>query len=97
MDAEYVRSARRGPRILVILLVSTGAAALLLIGLWLATNGAFNAQNPSTAEQAADAQAFVGDGDTPPAADAPTDSTGAATPAPAGQPANVNPPTTPSN
>lgn len=97
VDAEYVRSARRGPRILVILLVSTAAAAILLIGMWMVSNNGFNAQNPTPTEKAVDAQAFAGDADTPPASDAPTTATGAPAPVPADQTPNVNAPTTPSN
>ena len=97
VDAEYTRGARRNPRILVILALSTAAAAILLIGMWMVSNNGFSAQNPTPTEKAVDAQAFQGDGDTPPAADAPTDATGRAAPVPAGETPNVNTPTTPSN
>lgn len=99
VDAELVRSGRKGPRILVLLVVSTLAAAVLLLGLWFMTNGAFNSQNTETGPEAAAAetQAFAGDGDRPPAADAPTDSTGRATPVPSDETPNVNAPSAPSN
>ena len=82
VDAEYVRAGRKSPRILVLLVVSTLAAAILLLGFWFVSNGAFQAQNPTTGQQAADA---------------PTDSTGRAQPAPTGEGPNVNAPTQPSN
>ena len=97
VDAELVRSGRKGPRILVLLMVSTLAAAVLLLGIWMISNGGFNAQNPTPSEQAADVQDFQGDGQTPPAADAPTDATGRAEPVQTGETPNVNAPTTPSN
>ena len=99
VDAELVRSGRKNPRIAVILAVSTLAAAVLLLGLWFVTNGAFNAKNAETGPQAAAAetQAFAGDSQTPPAADAPTDSTGRAVATPTGEAPNVNAPTVPSN
>lgn len=97
VDAEYVRAGKKSPRILILLVISTVAAAVLLLGFWFVTNGAFEAQNPSTGEQAADARAFDGDSQTPPAADAPTDSTGRAQPVPTGEAPNVNAPTQPSN
>ena len=97
VDAEYVRAGRKSPRILVLLVVSTLAAAILLLGFWFVSNGAFQAQNPTTGQQAADARAFDADSRTPPAADAPTDSTGRAQPAPTGEAPNVNAPTQPSN
>jgi cytoskeletal protein RodZ len=97
VDAELVRSGRKGPRILVLLVVSTLAAAVLLLGLWMVSNGGFNAQNPTPSEQATDAQAFTGDSQTPPAADAPTDSTGEPAPIPTRETPNVNAPTVPSN
>ena len=97
VDAELVRSGRKGPRILVLLVVSTLAAAVLLLGIWMISNGGFNAQNDETGPTAADTQDFAGDSQTPPAADAPTDATGRAAPVPTGEAPNVNAPTTPSN
>ena len=91
------RSLSLRTRILVLLVVSTLAAAVLLLGIWMISNGGFNAQNDETGPTAADTQAFAGDSQTPPAADAPTDSTGRAVPTPTGEAPNVNAPTAPSN
>ena len=88
VDAEYVRAGGRNPRILVLLLVSTAAAAVLLLGFWLVSNGVFASQNPTTGEKAAEARTFDGDSRTPPAADAPTDSMGRAQPVPTGEAPN---------
>jgi len=97
VDAKYVRGARPGGRILMILLLSAGAAAVLLLGMWFLSNGGFASQNANTGAQAVDARAFDGDAATAPTADAPTTSTGEAAPVATGQAPNVNAPTTPSN
>lgn len=99
VDAELVRSGRKNPRILAILAVSTLAAAVLLLGLWLLTNGVFDSKNVETGPEAAvtETQVFQGDSQTPPAADAPTDATGRAVPTPTGEAPNVNAPAAPSN
>lgn len=94
--AQYVRGARPGKRILVLLIVSAGAAAILLLGLWAVSNGGFAAQNANTGAQAVDSAAFQSSGAAP-AADAPTDATGRAVPTPTGEAPNVNAPTVPSN
>ncbi|WP_292036659.1 MULTISPECIES: hypothetical protein [unclassified Brevundimonas] len=94
--ARHVRGGRPGGRILTILLLSTAGAAVLLLALWALSNGAFDRQNPTTGEQAADARTFEGDA-SPPASDAPTGPRGEPAPTPAGQTPNVNPPTVPSN
>ncbi len=97
VKAEYVRGARPGLPILYILIASTGAAALLLFGLWTLSHNRFEAENPNTGNDAADVQAFDGDAARPPAADAPTTATGDARPVPTGESPNVNAPTVPSN
>lgn len=58
-DAQYVRGARPGRRVLWILIVSGGAAAILLLGMWLLSNSGFAAQNPDAGEQAVNAAAFA--------------------------------------
>ena len=90
VDAQYVRGARPGKRILVLLIVSAGAAAILLLGMWFLSNGGFESQNANVGNQAVDAAAFDNSG--PPASDAPTNSTGDPSPVPAGTTPNVNPP-----
>jgi cytoskeletal protein RodZ len=94
--ARHVRGGRRGSRVLGILLLSTAAVAVLLLALWAVTNGAFNRQNPTPAEQVADADAFESEG-APPASDAPTGPSGKAVSVPPGETPNVNAPTVPSN
>lgn len=97
VSSDLVRGARPGSRILLILIVSAGAAAILLLGMWFLSNGGFAAQNPNIGGEAVDAQAFSNDTVTPPAADAPTTSTGQAQAVQTGDAPNVNAPTQPSN
>ena len=68
VDAELVRGGRKNPRILVILAISTLTAAILLLGLWLLTNGVFDSKNVETGPKAAAAetQVFAYDGPTAP-------------------------------
>lgn len=68
--ARYVRGGRRGARVLAILIASTVAVAVLLLAIWAGANGVFIDQNPTDAQQAADARAF--DDADPPAPDAAT-------------------------
>lgn len=96
VDAQYVRGARPGKRILVLLIVSAGAAAVLLLGMWFVSNGGFATTNANNGDQAVDAAAFRDAGEIP-AADAPTTATGEAIATPTGQAPNVNAPTVPSN
>lgn len=58
VDAQYVRGARPGVRILWLLIISAGAAAILLLGMWFVSNGGFAAQNANVGDQAVDAAAF---------------------------------------
>lgn len=94
VEAQYARQGRPGTRILVLLIVSSVAAAVLLLGMWFLSNGGFATTNANTGGQAVDANAFQGDAATPPSADAPTTSTGEPTAPPTGQSPNVNAPTT---
>ena len=70
------------PLPLDLLIVSAGATAILLLGMWFVSNGGFASQNANTGAQAVDAAAFDDSG--PPTPTAPTDATG-------------NPPTPPAN
>ncbi|WP_395944310.1 hypothetical protein [Brevundimonas sp.] len=94
---QDVRQGRPGTRILWLLIISAGAAVVLLTALWLFSQDSLSKTDPTLGEQAANAQAFQGDGQTPPAADAPTGPTGEPQPTPTGETPNVNAPTTPSN
>ncbi len=94
VEAQYVRGGRGGVRILTLLIVSAGAAAILLLGMWFVSNGGFDNTNANTGQQPVDAQAFSQDAATPPTADAPTTSTGQPTSPPTGEAPNVNAPTT---
>lgn len=58
VEAQYVRGGRGGVRILALLAVSAGAAAILLLGMWFVSQGGFARTNANNGEQAVDAQAF---------------------------------------
>lgn len=62
VEAQYVRQGRKGVRILWILIVSAGAAAALLLGMWLVSQGGFARTNANIGHQPVDAAAFQGDG-----------------------------------
>ena len=53
VEAQYVRGGRSGTRILMLLLVSTAAVAILLLGMWLVSHGGFAQTNPDIAPTAA--------------------------------------------
>lgn len=61
VEAQYVRQGRSGRRTLVILLLSAGAAAVLLIGMWAVSNTGFQRQDgasePAPVEATAEAPA----------------------------------------
>lgn len=61
VEAQYVRQGRSGRRILMILLLSAGAAAVLLIGMWAVSNSGFarqdGASEPAPVEASAEAPA----------------------------------------
>lgn len=58
VDARYVRGGRPGTRILIILGVSLAAVAVLLLGMWLVSQGGFARTNANIGGQTVDAQAF---------------------------------------
>jgi hypothetical protein len=97
VGAQSTRQGRPGTRILWLLIISGGAAAVLLLGIWFFSQGGLSSTNANDGDQATDAQAFQSDAATPPAADAPTGPTGDARPAQTGETPNVNAPTAPSN
>ena len=94
VEAQYVRGGRPGVRILTLLLISTAAVAIRLLGMWFVSQGGFARTNANVGGQAVDAQAFDGDSVTPATADAPTTSTGEPTAPGTGDAPNVNAPTT---
>ena len=57
IEAQYVRQGRGGVRILWLLIVSGGAAAILLLGMWLLSNGGFQSVNPDAGARPADTAA----------------------------------------
>jgi len=57
IEAQYVRQGRAGVRILWLLIVSGGAAAILLLGMWLLSNGGFQSVNPDAGARPADTAA----------------------------------------
>lgn len=58
VEAQYVRGGRGGVRVLTLLVISAGAAAILLLGMWFVSQGGFARTNANNGEQAVDAQAF---------------------------------------
>ncbi|MBA4808367.1 hypothetical protein [Brevundimonas sp.] len=97
VDAKSARQGRSGTRILWVLILSAGAAAFLMIGIWFFSQWGLSATNANDGDQPVDVQAFQDDAATPPAADAPTGPNGEARPQPTGETPNVNAPTEPSN
>lgn len=53
VSSELVRGARPGSRILLLLIASAGAAAVLLLGMWAVSKGGFASQNPDSDQNAA--------------------------------------------
>ena len=66
VEAQYVRGGRGGVRILTLLIVSAGAAAILLLGMWFVSNGGFERTNANNGEQPVDSQAFNREAAAPP-------------------------------
>ena len=54
VEAQYVRQGRGGRRILILLAVSAGAAAVLLLGLWAVNNRGFQHDEATGAAAVAD-------------------------------------------
>lgn len=92
VEAQYTRQGRPGVRILWLLIISAGAAAVLLIGMWMLSQGGFSQTNANTGHQAVDAAAFQGDDQNPPAASVPTTPEGQPRPVETGEAPNVNAP-----
>lgn len=93
VDVRDARGAAPGRRIVWILALSAGAAAILLLGMWALSNGGFAAQNANGGNQSVDAAAFSNNAGDIPSADAPTSSTGEPTAPSTGDAPNVNAPT----
>lgn len=64
IEAQYVRQGRGGVRILWLLILSGGATAVLLLGMWLLSNGGFQTVNPDADRRPAETAAV--DGNPPP-------------------------------
>ena len=58
VEAQYVRGGRGGVRILTLLIISAGAAAILLLGMWFVSQGGFAKTNANAGQQAVDTAAF---------------------------------------
>ncbi|MGO4408696.1 MULTISPECIES: hypothetical protein [unclassified Brevundimonas] len=83
IEAQYVRQGRSGVRILWLLILSGGAAAVLLLGMWLLSNGGFQTVNPDAGGTREDSAAFSRPhASTPPAGPAPAPTTAPAAPQP---------------
>ena len=93
VEAQYVRGGRGGVRILILLLVSLAAVAILLLGMWFVSRGGFARTNANDGDQPIDAAAFQGERVAVPAADVPTTATGEPIALPTGETPNVNAPT----
>ncbi|WP_313001080.1 hypothetical protein [Brevundimonas sp.] len=65
IEAQYVRQGRGGVRILRLLIVSGGAAAILLLGMWLLSNGGFQSVNPGAGGTREDVAQFDTPASTP--------------------------------
>lgn len=72
VEAQYVRGGRKGGRILTVLVISTVAVAVLLLGMWFVSQGGFATTNANTGTQAVDAQAFGADASAAPTATPPS-------------------------
>ncbi|MFK0300425.1 hypothetical protein ACIQTU_14535 [Brevundimonas sp. NPDC090276] len=75
IEAQYVRQGRGGKRILWLLIVSAGAAAVLLLGMWLLSNSGFQAVNADAGGTKEDSAAFSQPAATPPPAGTATPTT----------------------
>jgi flagellar basal body-associated protein FliL len=65
VEAQYVRGGVKGRRVLILLLVSLSAVAVLLLGMWFASQGGFADTNANTGAQTVDVQAFDDTGPAP--------------------------------
>ncbi len=71
VEAKYVRGGGPGRRILTILVISVAAVSILLLGMWLVSQGGFARTNANVGNQAVDAEAFQGEAVTSAAGDPP--------------------------
>ena len=93
VEAQYARQGRPGVRIFWLLVISAGAAAVVLLGIWFFSNGGFASQNDNIGGEIEDSAPFATDAGDIPAADAPTTAEGEPTSPPTGEAPNVNAPT----
>ena len=94
VEAQFVKQGRGGRRIVLVLIVAFALTALGFVIVQLVFAPRFEAGDANAGQQAVDAAAFQGEGgDSVPAADAPTTSTGEPTRPTTGEAANVNAPT----
>ena len=90
---QAARGAKPGGRILVLLIVSVAAVAVLLLGIWALNQGNASEADVNPTEQATDTDAFNTNAGAIPQADAPTTATGQPTNPQTGDAPNVNVPT----
>ena len=94
VEEQFVKQGRGGRRISMVLVGGLVLTAIGFVILYLVFAPAFSAGDANSGQQAVDAAAFQGEGgDSVPAADAPTTSTGDPTSPPTGEAPNVNAPT----
>ena len=93
VEAQLVKQGRGGRRIVLVLIVAFVLTALGFLIVQLAFAPRFEAGDPNAGRQRVDSAAFQDGSSTPPAADAPTTSTGEPTSPPTGEAPNVNAPT----
>ena len=65
VDARLARGGGKGRRLFIVLAVSLSAVAVLLLGLWLVSQGGFAKTNANTGAQPVDVQAFDNAGPAP--------------------------------
>lgn len=93
VDEQLIKQGRGGRRITLVMVVGIVLTLIGFLVLYLVFSPGFSAGDANTGQQAVDAAAFQDGAVTPPAADAPTTTTGEPTSPPTGEAPNVNAPT----